>query len=78
MKILEVDTATCVIAALEDEVTDRLATGIRGRGVEETHKLFFTFYGGECVDQRASIGLHGRRYLPCTAKVGGTERDRDE
>jgi hypothetical protein len=30
MKVLEVDTATCVIAALEDEVTDRLATGIRG------------------------------------------------
>jgi hypothetical protein len=49
MKVLEVDTATCVIAA----------------------KLFFTFHSGKCVDQRASIRLYGRRYLPCTAEVGG-------
>lgn len=34
MKVLEVDTATCVIATLEDEETDHLATRIRGRGDE--------------------------------------------
>lgn len=36
-------------------------------------ELFFAFHGRERVDERASVGLDGGRYLSCTAKVGGVQ-----
>jgi len=34
-------------------------------------ELIFAFHGREGVENRASVRLYGRRYLPCTAEVGG-------
>jgi hypothetical protein len=75
MQILEVETATSVIAALWGTAIDRLATRKTKAWGKETHELILAFHGGERVHDRTSVRLHGGGYLSCIPEVGRTKEE---